>query len=376
MQTPFRKKIGSFSVGAGGGGQWNFKREIQSALPRELNMNGKTYRPLLWGILLVIDVQVDTDAATSLTTADQATFLKEFYFADAGGERYRIDGFDARILQYAELGAGAPVEPAAIPISQNNTTRRYLHYIPFAMPRALRPADFAVPVDDACDGAAEWRVDLATPSDVRKTGSALTIDSMTVTAYAYLMPELGIEAKSRLMVLKYNDANVVDVRIPVNNKALRSLFLYQKAAGGGTTLTNFTSATFPSFGSVALERAMLQQEYLTGFAFDGLAVRSADDPVSNNKVVPLFTAPQKGVHFPRIERELECNFSSSVGGSFDYLITEVDRHNGAIVANTTERYGLDPSLSKTAMVKTAGKSSNRTRAAWGKVASTMPLKLD
>ncbi|HMI68967.1 MAG TPA: hypothetical protein VK510_03160 [Solirubrobacteraceae bacterium] len=376
MQTPFRKKIGSYAVGAGGGGQWNMKREIQSAIPRELNINGKTYRPLIAAILLKFDANLTTDGTTSLTSADLATLMKEFYFADAGGERYRFDGFDARVFQYQELGIGTPVEPAALAISQTGQVRSYLHLIPFALPRALRPSDFAIPVDDACDGAADWRVDIATPTDVRKSGSNLTINSITVTAYVYLLPELGIECKARLMCLKYSDANQTDVRIPVNNKALRSLSVYQKAAGGGTAMSNFTSATFPAFQSVQLERAMLQQEYLSGMAYDGLVPRVADDPVSNNKVVPLFTPPIKAVHFPRIERELEANFVNSVGGQMDYLITEVDRQNGAIVANTIERYSLDPSLQKTAPVKTVGKSSNRTRAAWGKQASTMPLKLD
>lgn len=301
--------------------------------------------------------QVDTDGSTSFDTEDWASFLKEFIVYDKHGLRYRLSGFWARNVALLQYGAQCPADPASLAVSQSNAARTVRIPIPMAMPRLLRDADTGLPVDEL----KSITLAQAAISDMQITGTGLTVDSGTWKVYAHTVEEdmSSVEHKSRAVWTTQTMPSTSQMLLPLAGSALYAMFLGKKAAGGGASLSNFTSVDdFAPAGITNIPKAALKAMYQIDSGYASATV----DPVLADLLIPVvFPAKNQKLTDLASDKYGEGYFTAdplirvtNTVSDLEVLMCSIQNRDSNAVRNANVRFNLPPEAA--AVVKTAGKS--------------------
>ncbi len=376
MLSPYRIQVGTSATFTGTApGQYLFKRDMGGSLPTESVMTPDGLRrPVMTALLVECAASITVAAATTVNEEDFAGLIRRLTFRDLDGDRYLMSGFKARMFGHQEYGTSYPTEPALV-TNAGPVSRTYSHLIPFAIPSAERPWDYALPVDDALNNSCEWRIDSPADADILRTGAgAVTLASLTYTVYAYLRLESDVEIKSRFCAWESDgETNTSDFRLNFQGRAVRSITLCKEAADGGASVTTVLAITIPTWRQTNISRNASKVDYCSGAAFRGLVVdeTATGDPVFNDKAVSILAPVQKIVDMPLIVDTLNIKLSTTLAAPYSFFMTGIAAHSPTLVDAIARRYGK----SAAPMVKTDSKGSERGFGSWKSRASFMPLKL-
>ncbi len=317
-------------------------------------------------LLLVGTMSLTTDGATSIDTEDYHSFLKRFHLKDSVGNRYDdVSGFMMRQIMLTEYGAQAPADPAALAISTGPAARTIYWMIPMAQPRALRPVDFSLPVDELVS----VKIEMAAVSDLVITGSGLTIGASSFQLFAFCREEQDLIHHSRaIWSVTPMTANTYQ-EVPLTGSRLRALYVTKAAVNGGSSLANLTDATWEPHGYVSVPRAIFELGYQRSAGYISTSV----DPVARSLLTPIvFPRPnQKQTAMRLFTKNPPLKLNSSVTTP-DLLICKVDPKSEVAMAAANVANGAHPGAPQ--RIKTAAKTQ-RDPAAFGDLAAFLPVKV-
>lgn len=326
-------------------------------------------------IILKSEVQVDTDGSTTVAQGGWAAFVQRVRMMDQAGEFLNLTGPELRAFHWAENGRQSFPDPAAIAISQSNSTRTIrLVYDAAPKVRAKRPWDYAIPADNLVTGQIE--ITAATASQIG-TGGGTTIDSHTITLVVECRTEEGNEIHVRRELRSVEPPSLLDMYLPINGAVCRTAFLFKYAdAATGAATQDATSVTIDAAGISQIATADLQAIFCADGKQDSGAgnTLSTADPFAQTtaKAVLLLWARKDG----KIDECLPHNgqiLVRLVGNTItsNRLLYELVQPNTAMSTRVERaRAGGSNDL----RLKTEGKTMRNPRA-WGKWARFMPARL-
>jgi hypothetical protein len=326
-------------------------------------------------LMIACTGQIDTGSGDSLTESDLASLLKGIRIHDAVGPRINLTGNALRVIAFHELGLDVPEDPAVIAASATDASRTYYHVITFAPPRAYREIDYAIPCEDLREGSGGL-VAITPPalSDILcTTGAALdALDSISYRLHAKCIERDDIDAHPRLCWEQLDLTGNTEALVPVNDRLLRAMVIWKKAAGNGTATSTVTSVTCPPLGYNAVTNAHLRQAFmLDGGGRDRVSTR---DPFYNGKALPILfpklkCGGEKWSDMLRVKNALRVQLDSTMATP-SILYSTVDRVGQAVIDNTRAAHDLNGGE----RVKTAGKTQ-QDPASWKKLSDFVVKKL-
>lgn len=327
----------------------------------------RTGRLALEKIVIRARLNITTVAANTIPGVDFARFMKKLRIYDSAGNRVYLQGDELRVFMHAELGDVVFPDPATH-VASTTQDDVYFFTVNFSQIRsAKRRYDFAFPIDDLQNGGG-IEIEMPTNGDLFQTGAGATINNGDYTLYFYNREEWDVEFKSR-DVRESQIANSLVYYYSVGNgRALRALYAYVPAQGGGTVDTTVQNVTIESYKLTSIPRDVMHQLFLQR----GIPVLTAQDPFFNNKALPLLwpNPDAKQTDSLIIPGQLAIRMDLSTFGPPNLLSHYIAPKDERMMKAAAESNGIDGSQIR---VKTAGKTAGDP-AKWGNFAAFMPVK--
>jgi len=250
--------------------------------------------------------------------------LSRITVKDKRGIRYDLPGKLARVFEQCEYGDMQQEDVATQ--ASGSTSADYDHFvrIPFAYPKAYRPADTALPVPYLTEGG-EIKLQFGTPKN-------LTMGSWTAIVYAWVVDERRREAKSRAVVQEVSITNAQDNYLVKGS--LRWAIHSSDLAGatlGYTTLAGITEIDSKVLNYADLVPDIVRQEYRQAM---GGSLASDDECVAATpNAIPVFF-PEKGQRNGRLPDldSFDYKFNGSVPASSKMITCVIEDRQPSLAA--------------------------------------------
>jgi hypothetical protein len=150
--------------------------------------------------LVIVSVMAITTGSAGLRGGALASMYSQVLVQDQAGERVNVRGSSLRVIDQLEYGSGFQDVTSIAATQTTNQSRTLVLRVPFNPEKARRRRDFGLPIRGFLDGG---KMQLVTSAALIPGMGANggTIQSGTITVYAWVRDERVPEAKSRLCYL-------------------------------------------------------------------------------------------------------------------------------------------------------------------------------